>query len=140
MRTVILKREKNFSGGAMLYQVKCDGKLVATLKNGQEKTIELDGERHGIQCFADTISLDEDVSSSRLYSELEDIPAGEDNILVSFKPGFASIKMSIETQSGEIVSADKGEKPKKKFSVGVFLLLTLCTGIGGIIYAIVKCS
>ena len=57
MRTVILKREKNFSGSAMLYQVKCDGKLVATLKNGQEKTIELDGERHGIQCFADTVSL-----------------------------------------------------------------------------------
>ncbi len=132
MRTISFNREKKFVGCAVMFQVQCDGKLVCTLRNGESKSVSIDEEKHSIQCFADLVDFETNITR-RVYSDFIDIPSGTKNLNLNLKLGTNSIKISGLDSSG---NQNSGKK-KRKFSLGIFLLLTLFTGIGGIIYAIV---
>ena len=54
MGKVTIHRKKCFSGSALIFQVCCDGKVVASVRNGESTTFNIDAEEHCIQCTATT--------------------------------------------------------------------------------------
>ena len=99
-RTVTIERPTHFFGVMTLYQVMCDGKVVASLRDGETKVLEIDGNPHTIQCCSiSPTMIDGDYngwvsgSGGMKVSDVISIPGGNKPVQLQVKPGFVSLTL-----------------------------------------------
>lgn len=86
MRTILIERKKNFFKCLSVYEVYCDGKIVATLRNGAEVILEIDDNPHTIYCVSSG-------GDSRTVSDLINIPSGSQSVKLIAKRLVGSIRL-----------------------------------------------
>ena len=89
MRLVTISREKKFLHCLSVFQVSCDGEVVATVRNGQEVTFKVNESSHRIQCF---YSHAGETGVKMYYSDLIYVQEGVTNIKIMVRAGIGSIK------------------------------------------------
>ena len=94
MRKVYITRKKKFNGCALIYQIKCDDNVVATIRNGKTVVLEVDNNAHTIQCFAE--SPGNEGGYFTYYSDLINILPGTSDIKLVVKPRLVSLELFIE--------------------------------------------
>ena len=91
-RKIIIERQWRFIGSACIYNIFCDGQIIATIRNGEEKIFEIDENAHSIQCGVGNMAGGLFGGSS---SDLVSIPKGTESAKLLLETGFASLKLEL---------------------------------------------
>ena len=101
-RTVTIKREESFIGCLVVYQIICDGQLIATIRNGETKTFEINENSHTVQCCITSPTMIFGSGDGGIYgsggttiSDIVNIPRGTKSARLSVKNGFGSLKLNL---------------------------------------------
>ncbi len=97
MRTVFIQREKKFWGSACIYMVLCDGKTVASIRNGQTVSFIIDDKEHIIQCQQTTPVnfYDGYGGGGTIFSDVVNVPVGNKDVKLFVSPQLASLKLEL---------------------------------------------
>ena len=97
MRNFIFTRKKKFFAAMIIYQIKIDDIIVATIRNGEKISVSADSGQHKVQCIASIPG--ESGGYYPLFSDIVYIQNGETDINLLIEPAFASIKLTKQTNN-----------------------------------------
>ena len=101
-RKVTIERASSFVGCAAVYQIICDGQVIASIRNGETKVFEIDEKSHTIQCCITSPTMIYGNGTSGVYggggttvSDVVNIPSGTQSADLFVKNGFASLRLEL---------------------------------------------
>ncbi|MCK9342858.1 MAG: hypothetical protein PHD85_01620 [Bacilli bacterium] len=102
MRNITIERKKSFFGAAVVYQVYCDGKVIASIRNGKKTLFEIDEASHSIQCILIVPNTFYGDGNGGMYggggttvSDVVNIPSGSQSAELFVEQGWASLKLKL---------------------------------------------
>ena len=102
LRKITIERASSFVGCAAVYQIICDGQVIASIRNGETKVFEIDEKSHTIQCCITSPTMIYGNGNGGVYggggttvSDVINIPSGTQSAELFVKNGFASLKLEL---------------------------------------------
>ena len=94
MRKIIIKRKWKFWGCLLLWQVKLDNNIVATLRNGDTISLDADSDKpHVVQCVYE--GPGDYGGTKKMVSDIINIPADTKNYSLLAKANMMSMRLEI---------------------------------------------
>ena len=101
-RKVTIERASSFIGCAAVYQIICDGQVIASIRNGETKVFEIDEKSHAIQCCITSPTMIYGNGTGGVYggggttvSDVVNIPSGTQSADLFVKNGLASLRLEL---------------------------------------------
>lgn len=101
-RKITIERASSFVGCAAVYQIICDGQVIASIRNGETKVFEIDEKSHIIQCCITSPTMIYGNGTGGVYggggttvSDVVNIPSGTQSADLFVKNGFASLRLKL---------------------------------------------
>ena len=101
-RKVTIERASSFVGCAAVYQIICDGQVIASIRNGETKIFEIDEKSHTIQCCITSPTMIYGNGTGGVYggggttvSDVVNIPSGAQSADLFVKNGLASLRLEL---------------------------------------------
>ena len=102
LRKISIERASSFLGCAVVYQIICDGQVIASIRNGETKVFEIDEKSHAIQCCITSPTMIYGNGNGGVYggggttvSDVVNIPSGTQSADLFVKNGLASLRLKL---------------------------------------------
>ena len=101
MRTIKIKRKRSLVSALLPYEIICDGEVIATIRNGETKLLEMDEAPHTIQCCVTSPTVISG-NNGTVYgkggtavSDVVNIPSGGQHAELFLRNGFGSLRLDL---------------------------------------------
>lgn len=101
-RKITIERASSFIGCATVYQIICDGQVIASVRNGETKVFEIDEKSHIIQCCITSPTMIYGDGYGGVHggggttvSDVVNIPSGVQSAELFVKHGFGALRLEL---------------------------------------------